>query len=218
MSACVRSRVRRVARSPSSQQRVSRGDDLAKLHRASRRVGMRRARRALKRRLDLAVRRTRVARESERRAVPREIVHRARASPRVVFWRARRGGRGDRPRPTARSYARAVTMYLYYVIVFITEHPRTGVACAPIEMTPNVRTRDVIRAAADKARATRSRRATRRHIAALDRPTTEPRRARARTPLSSCTRASSRTPRESRRRRRGTPRRDRDARRRRARR
>ena len=116
---------------------------------------MRRARRALKRRLDLAVRRTRVARESERRAVPREIVHRARASPSVVARRAGRGGRGDRPRPTARSYARAVTMYLS---PNIRAQESTN---APIEMTPNVRTRDVIRAAADKARATRSRRATR---------------------------------------------------------
>jgi len=176
---------------------------------------MRRARRALKRRLDLVARRTRVARESERRAVPREIVHRARASPSGV---ARRAGRGDRPRPTATD--RTVVCARSHD-VFITEHciyHRTGVARPPIEMTPNVRTRDVIRAAADKARATRSRRATRRHIAALDRPTTEPRRTPRRTPLSSCTRASSRTPRESRRRRRSIRRRDRDARRRRARR
>ena len=176
---------------------------------------MRRARRALKRRLDLAVRRTRVARESERRAVPREIVHRARASPRAV---ARRARRSDSRRPTATDRTVVCARSHDVFIVFITEHPRTRVANAPIFMTPNVRTRDVIRAAADKARATRSRRATRRHIAALDRPTTEPRRTRARTPLSSCTRASSRTPRESRRRRRGAPRRDRDARRRRARR
>ena len=87
---------------------------------------------------------------NRRRAVPREIVHRARASPSGV---ARRARRSDSRRPTATDRTVVCARSHDVFIVFITEHPRTGVACAPIFMTPNVRTRDVIRAAADKARA-----------------------------------------------------------------